>query len=169
MIGSSPVESQAILSTPRHARHHPRTRIHNGLGACRLCNVPRAALGTCDTGTGSTGFSSSRSFPMSSTHLAAALVAPFEQLRMTDVESVGGKNASLGEMISQLSASGVRVPGGFATISRPASSGSSASISCNSAVPPPNSSVNRCWKCLLTSSKEASSRSRASRLRFWMP
>ena len=34
---------------------------------------------------------------------------------MTDVESVGGKNASLGEMISQLTASGVRVPGGFAT------------------------------------------------------
>src|SRR3954452_2094320 len=52
---------------------------------------------------------------MSSTHLATALVVPFEQLRMTDVESVGGKNASLGEMISQLSASGVRVPGGFAT------------------------------------------------------
>ena len=40
---------------------------------------------------------------------------PFERLRMTDVESVGGKNASLGEMISQLAASGVRVPGGFAT------------------------------------------------------
>ncbi|MGM9488375.1 phosphoenolpyruvate synthase [Ideonella sp. YS5] len=52
---------------------------------------------------------------MSSTHLATALVAPFEQLRMTDVEAVGGKNASLGEMISQLAASGVRVPGGFAT------------------------------------------------------
>jgi pyruvate,water dikinase len=52
---------------------------------------------------------------MSSTHLATALVAPFEQLRMTDVEAVGGKNASLGEMISQLSQSGVRVPGGFAT------------------------------------------------------
>ena len=34
---------------------------------------------------------------------------------MTDVESVGGKNASLGEMISQLAATGVRVPGGFAT------------------------------------------------------
>ena len=47
--------------------------------------------------------------------LATALVVPFEQLRMTDVESVGGKNASLGEMISQLAASGVRVPGGFAT------------------------------------------------------
>jgi pyruvate, water dikinase len=52
---------------------------------------------------------------MSSAHLATALVAPFERLRMTDVESVGGKNASLGEMISQLAASGVRVPGGFAT------------------------------------------------------
>src|SRR2546423_10544939 len=52
---------------------------------------------------------------MSSTHLATALVVPFEQLRMTDVESVGGKNASLGEMISQLAASGVRVPGGLAT------------------------------------------------------
>ncbi|HYJ18806.1 MAG TPA: PEP/pyruvate-binding domain-containing protein, partial [Burkholderiales bacterium] len=42
-------------------------------------------------------------------------VIPFEELRMTDVESVGGKNASLGEMISQLSGAGVRVPGGFAT------------------------------------------------------
>ena len=42
-------------------------------------------------------------------------VLPFEQLRMSDVESVGGKNASLGEMISQLTRSGVRVPGGFAT------------------------------------------------------
>jgi len=52
---------------------------------------------------------------MSSTLLATALVAPFEQLRMTDVEVVGGKNASLGEMISQLAATGVRVPGGFAT------------------------------------------------------
>jgi pyruvate, water dikinase len=39
----------------------------------------------------------------------------FEDLRMTDVERVGGKNASLGEMISQLSHLGVRVPGGFAT------------------------------------------------------
>jgi pyruvate,water dikinase len=38
-----------------------------------------------------------------------------EHLRMTDVEEVGGKNASLGEMISQLSSKGVRVPGGFAT------------------------------------------------------
>ena len=52
---------------------------------------------------------------MSNPALAAALVVPFEQLRMTDVEAVGGKNASLGEMISQLAASGVRVPGGFAT------------------------------------------------------
>ncbi|PQP02491.1 phosphoenolpyruvate synthase [Massilia phosphatilytica] len=46
---------------------------------------------------------------------AAVYVASFENLRMTDVESVGGKNASLGEMISQLAEAGVRVPGGFAT------------------------------------------------------
>ncbi|WP_395701832.1 phosphoenolpyruvate synthase [Aquabacterium sp.] len=52
---------------------------------------------------------------MSSPSLATALVVPFEDLRMTDVEVVGGKNASLGEMISQLAATGVRVPGGFAT------------------------------------------------------
>jgi pyruvate, water dikinase len=42
-------------------------------------------------------------------------VIPFERLRMNDVDQVGGKNASLGEMISQLADSGVRVPGGFAT------------------------------------------------------
>ncbi|MEI2418310.1 phosphoenolpyruvate synthase [Orrella sp. JC864] len=42
-------------------------------------------------------------------------IVPFEQLRMTDVDSVGGKNASLGEMISQLASADVRVPGGFAT------------------------------------------------------
>ncbi len=42
-------------------------------------------------------------------------VASFEHLRMHDVEIVGGKNASLGEMISQLATAGVRVPGGFAT------------------------------------------------------
>ncbi len=55
---------------------------------------------------------------MSALFEATALVVPFENLRMTDVESVGGKNASLGEMISQLpthGASGVRVPTGFAT------------------------------------------------------
>ena len=34
---------------------------------------------------------------------------------MTDVDAVGGKNASLGEMISQLAGAGIRVPGGFAT------------------------------------------------------
>ncbi len=44
-----------------------------------------------------------------------AFVKNFKELRMTDVEEVGGKNASLGEMISQLSTAGVRVPGGFAT------------------------------------------------------
>ena len=51
---------------------------------------------------------------MSALFSPTALVVPFEQLRMDDVESVGGKNASLGEMISQLP-SGVRVPTGFAT------------------------------------------------------
>ena len=53
---------------------------------------------------------------MSALFSATALVVPFENLRMTDVESVGGKNASLGEMISQLPSS-VRVPTGFATTS----------------------------------------------------
>jgi len=42
-------------------------------------------------------------------------VIPFDRLRMTDVDQVGGKNASLGEMISQLANAGIRVPGGFAT------------------------------------------------------
>ncbi|MCZ8077323.1 MAG: phosphoenolpyruvate synthase [Paucibacter sp.] len=52
---------------------------------------------------------------MSARFEPTALVVPFENLRMSDVEVVGGKNASLGEMISELSSSGVRVPGGFAT------------------------------------------------------
>jgi len=42
-------------------------------------------------------------------------VISFEKLRNSDVAIVGGKNASLGEMISQLKAKGVRVPTGFAT------------------------------------------------------
>jgi pyruvate,water dikinase len=42
-------------------------------------------------------------------------VIPFERLGMHDVETVGGKNASLGEMIGALANLGVRVPGGFAT------------------------------------------------------
>ncbi len=46
-----------------------------------------------------------------------AYVLPFEELRVGDVESVGGKNSSLGEMISQLALMGVRVPTGFATTS----------------------------------------------------
>ena len=54
---------------------------------------------------------------MSTLFDATALVVPFENLRMSDVEAVGGKNASLGEMISQLPTGpeGVRVPTGFAT------------------------------------------------------
>ena len=45
-------------------------------------------------------------------------VIPFERLGMRDVETVGGKNASLGEMIGALGKLGVRVPGGFATTSQ---------------------------------------------------
>jgi len=37
-------------------------------------------------------------------------VFPFSQLRMTDVDRVGGKNASLGELLSQLTSAGIRVP-----------------------------------------------------------
>ena len=51
---------------------------------------------------------------MSALFGATDLVVPFENLRMGDVESVGGKNASLGEMIAHLP-SGVNVPTGFAT------------------------------------------------------
>jgi pyruvate,water dikinase len=42
-------------------------------------------------------------------------VLKFEELRMKDVERVGGKNASLGEMFGQLARAGIRVPDGFAT------------------------------------------------------
>ncbi|HSD54693.1 MAG TPA: phosphoenolpyruvate synthase [Burkholderiales bacterium] len=42
-------------------------------------------------------------------------VVRFQDLRMSDLASVGGKNASLGEMIGHLAARGIRVPGGFAT------------------------------------------------------
>ena len=44
----------------------------------------------------------------------AGYIAPFESIGLADLESVGGKNSSLGEMISRLSAAGVDVPGGFA-------------------------------------------------------
>ena len=42
-------------------------------------------------------------------------VAWLKDLRMADLERVGGKNASLGEMMNALAAAGIRVPGGFAT------------------------------------------------------
>jgi len=43
------------------------------------------------------------------------LVVPFEAVGLADIAAVGGKNASLGELICQLNAQGVNVPGGFAT------------------------------------------------------
>ncbi|HMK85486.1 MAG TPA: PEP/pyruvate-binding domain-containing protein, partial [Steroidobacteraceae bacterium] len=42
-------------------------------------------------------------------------IIPFEELQIKDIELVGGKNASIGEMISRLAGMGVSVPGGFAT------------------------------------------------------
>ena len=62
-------------------------------------------------------FLTSQSILMPNLFEPTALVVPFENLRMTDVDLVGGKNASLGEMISQLptGAQGVLVPTGFAT------------------------------------------------------
>ena len=47
-----------------------------------------------------TVFQTLGAFPMSALFDATALIVPFEKLRMSDVEAVGGKNASLGEMIS---------------------------------------------------------------------
>ncbi|MEG4520707.1 MULTISPECIES: phosphoenolpyruvate synthase [unclassified Microcoleus] len=44
-----------------------------------------------------------------------ALVLLFDEVGIADIPLVGGKNASLGEMIQQLTAQGVRVPNGFAT------------------------------------------------------
>ncbi len=51
----------------------------------------------------------------STAHSGKELILRLEDVRMSDIDQVGGKNASLGEMISQLSSGGVRVPGGFAT------------------------------------------------------
>ena len=42
-------------------------------------------------------------------------VLPLDQLSLADINLVGGKNASLGEMITHLNDAGIKVPGGFAT------------------------------------------------------
>jgi pyruvate,water dikinase len=47
--------------------------------------------------------------------MPADYIVPLDALSMADVPRVGGKNASLGEMIANLAHSGVKVPGGFAT------------------------------------------------------
>ena len=91
------------LSDPAHARRlspPPPRRPPVERSAPRSAIEPRSRARR--TGRKTPVFHTSRSFPMSSTHLATALVVPLENLRMTDVEAVGGKNASLGEMISQL-------------------------------------------------------------------
>jgi len=51
---------------------------------------------------------------MTHTH-DAVLVRGLSELRRADIAAVGGKNASLGEMIGRLAGAGIRVPGGFAT------------------------------------------------------
>ena len=51
---------------------------------------------------------------MNTIHSNEYIIA-FDQLTINDVESVGGKNASLGEMIGNLTSLGVSVPTGFAT------------------------------------------------------
>ncbi len=43
---------------------------------------------------------------------------PFDRVGLADLDKVGGKNASIGEMIGQLAKLGLRVPGGFATTSQ---------------------------------------------------
>ena len=55
------------------------------------------------------------SSPVLSSPVTSRNVRWFSDLGLTDLEQVGGKNASLGEMVSHLSTLGVRVPGGFAT------------------------------------------------------
>jgi len=52
---------------------------------------------------------------MSTATVSTECVRWFDQIGIDDVPTVGGKNASLGEMISELSELGVSVPGGFAT------------------------------------------------------
>ena len=55
---------------------------------------------------------------MQDTKLNNEYVIDLEKLSMQAVAKVGGKNASLGEMISKLSSIGIRVPGGFATTAK---------------------------------------------------
>ncbi len=74
----------------------PRVRI-------KILSKPRPAVAEFNTKEAAT--------PMSD----QARVIDFTQLRASDVDAVGGKNSSLGEMISQLASAGVRVPAGFAT------------------------------------------------------
>ena len=69
----------------------------------------------------STNTPSTKKKPSKSTSLkdtaAGDHILWLEEARVTDVPRVGGKNASLGEMIANLSGVGVKVPGGFATTS----------------------------------------------------
>lgn len=59
--------------------------------------------------------SASRSGETGNSSSSAELVRGFSDLSRSDIAIVGGKNASLGEMVNNLQAAGIRVPGGFAT------------------------------------------------------
>jgi pyruvate,water dikinase len=61
------------------------------------------------------GDAESGDFPQGRLEHGVEHVVWFDTIGMNDVARVGGKNASLGEMIGSLAASGVKVPGGFAT------------------------------------------------------
>ena len=73
----------------------------------RSAVTARAAVGISELGPSSKG-----------KYRVGKYVVSLDAVGMGDVESVGGKNASLGEMISNLSGTGVKVPGGFATTAR---------------------------------------------------
>jgi pyruvate,water dikinase len=68
-----------------------------------------------DIGAGKIAVSRSRGNRSNPDMTASDYVVRFEDLRLADIPRVGGKNASLGEMIANLTARGIRVPGGFAT------------------------------------------------------
>ena len=89
----------------------PKQQIHRPAIFCPLV-VANSAL-ACACAPVATEFLTLES-SMSDLFSETDWVVPFEHLRMSDVEAVGGKNASLGEMISQLP-QGVKVPTGFAT------------------------------------------------------
>ena len=88
-------------------------------------------------------------------------VFPFSQLRMTDVDRVGGKNASLGELLSQLTSAGIRVPDGFATTAEALSQRNGKAAGTDSNSSRPRRSCPACATRVQNSSGSRASSSRA--------